>query len=338
MGNKRVMVSEYGGPEKLQIHEEPLRPSQPHEVRIRVHSAGVALGDVMRREGKFLGGPATPFTPGYEAVGFVDEVGERIKGIPKGSRGAVFYNGAGGYAQYVYATADEFYPVPEGVDMGKAVAVILNYVTAYQMLHRVAKVVSGDQILIHGASGGTGTALLELGRLAGLRMYGTASAPKHDIVAGYGAVPIDYRSEDFVQLMRSRVPDGVDAVFDPIGGSHWVRSFQTLNKKGHFVGYGYTSVLEEEDSSEWAKNWTYLMTNQTTPQGNPACLYSITTLRKERPDWFREDLAHLFHLLVEARIDPVIAERIPLTEAVRAHQLLETSQTAGKIVLTNPCL
>lgn len=335
MMNTRVIVTEYGGPEKLAITEEPLRPLRRGEVRVRVRSAGVALADVMRREGKYPGTPQAPFTPGYDAVGIVDELGEDVRDVRRGEKVAVFYNGTGGYASYAYATPEELYPVPDGVDSAQAVAVILNYVTAYQMLHRFAKVSEGDRILIHGASGGTGTALLDLGRVAGVRMYGTASAAKHDVVAGYGAIPIDYRAEDFVQALRDKAPEGMDAVFDPIGGSNWERSFETLNARGRFIGYGYTSVLGQDDSSGWLNDWGRMSANPATPQGNPAFLYSATTLRGEHPEWFREDLASVFGLLAEGKIRPTIAARIPLREADRAHRMLESSQSAGKIVLIN---
>ncbi|OPA79364.1 alcohol dehydrogenase [Paenibacillus selenitireducens] len=333
MMNVRVIVTEYGGPETLKIVEEPLRQPLRDEVRVRVQSAGVALADIMRREGKYPGSPPTPFTPGYDAVGIVDDLGEDVLHVQKGDRVAVFYNGTGGYAAYVYAKFDELYPVPAQIDAAAATAIILNYVTAYQMLHRLAGVSAGDRILIHGASGGTGTALLELGRLAGVEMFGTASAAKHDVVTRYGAVPIDYRTEDFVEIVRGMAPEGMDAVFDPIGGNNWERSFRTLGTGGRFVGYGYTSVLGQTDSGGWVNDWTNLATKKMTPEGNPAYLYSSTMLRKERPEWFREDLARVFDLLAEGQINPIIAARIPLREAARAHKLLETSQIAGKIVL-----
>ncbi|MDR0267726.1 medium chain dehydrogenase/reductase family protein [Paenibacillus sp.] len=333
MMNVRVVVTKYGGPEALEIVDEPLRRPQRDEVRVRVQSAGVALADIMRREGKYPNSPATPFTPGYDAVGIVDDLGEDVLHVQKGDRVAVFYNGTGGYAAYVYAKADELYPVPAQIDSSAASAVILNYVTAYQMLHRLASVSVGDRILIHGASGGTGTALLELGRLAGAQMIGTASAAKHDIVTRYGAIPIDYRTEDFVKIVREKTPEGVDAVFDPIGGNNWERSFQTLSTDGRFVGYGYTSVLGQSYSGGWANDWANIQDKKMTPEGNPAYMYSSTMLRKEQPNWFREDLAHVFDLLAKGHINPVIAARIPLREAVQAHKLLETSLLAGKIVL-----
>ena len=335
MLNTRLLVTRYGGPEVLEVVQEPLHAPQTGEIRVRVQSAGVALADIMRREGKYPLSPTPPFTPGYDAVGVVDELGEGVNQYSKGEKVAVFFNGTGGYAAYVYAKVEEVVPVPMSVDAGLVAAVILNYVTAHQMLHRIAKVSEGERVLFHGASGGVGTALLELGKLAKLEMYGTASLAKHPIVSQFGAVPIDYRNEDFVDVLRRRAPGGMDAVFDPIGGQNYERSFQILSKDGRFVGYGYTSILEQGDPNDWTRDWKSLAERQTTESGNPVYLYSITSLKKERLDWFREDVQFLLSLLEEGKINPLISHRIPLREAAQAHELLGKSLAVGKVVLVN---
>ncbi|WP_374989315.1 medium chain dehydrogenase/reductase family protein (plasmid) [Priestia megaterium] len=333
MLNTRVIVTRYGGSQVIDVIEEPLRKPERGEIRVKVQAAGVALADIMRREGKVPLSPTPPFTPGYDAIGIVDELGEDVQKYSVGDKVAVFFNGTGGYAAYVYAKDDEIVAAPAHIDAGKAVAVILNYVTAYQMLHRIAKVSEGERILVHGASGGVGTALLELGKLAKLDMYGTASLAKHPIVSQFGAMPIDYRNEDFVDVLRLQAPEGMDAVFDPIGGRNYERSMQTLSKNGRFIGYGYTSILKQGDSEDWAKDWESLEQRQTTGKGNPVHLYAISSLKKERLDWFQEDLRFLFSLLEEGKINPLISHRIPLQEAAQAQDLLEKSLSAGKVVL-----
>lgn len=334
--NQRIIVTRYGGPEVLKLVEEPLRSPQKGEVRIKVQGAGVALADVMRRQGVYPMPPVPPFTPGYDAVGIVDAVGEDARQVRLGDRVGVFFSGIGGYSAYQYAPAEEVFKVPETLDVAQAVAVILNYVTAYQMLHRLARVAEGDSILIHGASGGVGTALLDLGRLAKLNMYGTASSPKHSVVYDFGGTPIDYRNEDFVEAVRRLAPQGIDAAFDPVGGSNWQRTFRTLNRKGRFVGFGYTSVLGGGEPDRWMKDWNGLAATNQTEQGNPAYLYSITSLRKEKPGWFMEDIAHLFSLMEKRLIHPLVSRRIPLADAAHAQQLLENSLSVGKIVLIVP--
>ncbi|MCP1354709.1 medium chain dehydrogenase/reductase family protein [Aneurinibacillus migulanus] len=333
MLNTRVIVNKYGGSEVIDVIKEPLRAPRKGEIRVKVESAGVALADIMRREGVYPLSPTPPFTPGYDIVGIVDQLGEDVQQFSTGERVAVFFNGTGGYAAYVYAKIDELVTVPAHIDAALSVAIILNYVTAYQMLHRIARVSEGESILIHGASGGVGTALLELGRLAKLKMFGTASSTKHQIVSQHGATPIDYRNEDFVHVLHQQAPEGMDAVFDPIGGQNWERSFQTLSKNGRFIGYGYTSILEKGQPDDWLNVWKSLERKNTTERGNPIHLYSITALKKEKLDWFREDVRHLFSLLEEGKINPLISHRIPLQEAAYAQELLEKSLAVGKIVL-----
>lgn len=150
----------------------------------------------------------------------------------------------GTHTQCVVVPAGELVLVPHGLDVAEAASVTVNYVTAYQMLYRVAKARPGERILVHGAAGGVGTAMLQLGRLQGLDMYGTASAGKHDLVRELGATPIDYKSEDFVERIRSLTGNGVDAVFDAVGGENAVRSWKTLRRGGRLVVYGLSSGLD----------------------------------------------------------------------------------------------
>ncbi|MCZ8513259.1 zinc-binding dehydrogenase [Paenibacillus filicis] len=177
--------------------------------------------------------------------------------------------------------------------------------------------------------------LLELGRLAGLVMFGTVSPAKHSVVSAYGAVPIDYRTEDFVRVLEDQAPGGIDAVFDPIGGPNWERSIRTLGAGGRFIGYGYTSALGQGNSEEWVKEWSSPAAKRVTENGQSIQLYSITSWKKERPDWFMEDAGQVLDLLREGRIRPLIYRRIPLREAAEAHRLLEGSQAAGKVVLVH---
>src|SRR5262249_50690053 len=139
---------------------------------------------------------------------------------------------SGCYAQYVCLPQRKFIALPAGLDPAEAVSMVLNYITAYQMLHRSAKVTPGQRVLIHGATGGVGTALLQLGRRAGVRMYGTCSAKAANVVKKLGATPIDYRNSDFVQEIDRLTGDGVDAVFDGIGGDNLWRSRDALRERG----------------------------------------------------------------------------------------------------------
>ena len=142
------------------------------EVRVKVRVAGVSLPDIMAREGVHPETPLVPFTPGWDLVGVVDRLGDGVSGIEPGQIVAAMPI-SGAYAEFVCLPQHELVPVPSGLDAAEAVSLVLSYITAYQMLHRSAKVRPGQRVLIHGAAGGVGSALLQLGRLAGLEMYGT---------------------------------------------------------------------------------------------------------------------------------------------------------------------
>jgi NADPH:quinone reductase-like Zn-dependent oxidoreductase len=331
---KKVIISEFGGPEVLKVIEEPTLPEPgPGEVRVKVLTASAAFTDVMIRKGMYPDvKEKPPFSPGYDMVGIVDSLGEGVTGLEAGERVADL-TVIGAYSEYMCLPASRLTPVPDGLDPAEVVSLILSYVTAYQMLHRISKIKEGQSILLHGAGGAVGTAMLQLGKALGLEMFGTASASKHDLISELGATPIDYKTEDFVERIRSDKSDGVDAVFDPIGGENYRRSFSVLGSGGMLVAYGFYNAVTGKGGSIVVdfmrlKLWNLL------PNGRSTTFYSIGALRKKHPDWFKDDLMTLFDLLSEGTIKPVIANRMALTEAKHAHQLIEKAEVKGKIVLT----
>src|SRR5512142_2314325 len=242
MRHTRVIVTHYGGPDALQLVEEECPEPGHGEVRVRVLAAGVSLPDTMAREGIHPETPPVPYTPGWDLVGDVDRPGDGASGIEPGQRVAAMpIHGA--YAEYVCLPQRELVPVPPGLDAAEAVSLILNYVTAYQMLHRSAKVRTDQRVLIHGASGGVGTALLQLGRLVGLEMYGTCSSRGAAAVSELGGIPIDYQQQDFVKEIQGLTNPGADVVFDSMGGAHIWRSRKALRRGGKVVAYGLTGSL-----------------------------------------------------------------------------------------------
>jgi NADPH2:quinone reductase len=221
---------------------------------------------------------------------------------------------------------------------------VLNYITAYQMLHRSAKVKPGQRVLIHGAAGGVGSALLQLGRLAGLQMYGTCSSAKAAAVSDLGGIPIDYRQLDFVQEIYRLTGEGVDVVFDGIGGNHIWRSRKALRRGGTVVAYGLTAMLRGGRLASGRPGrrrrfrgiaifGLYIAGGWLLPGRKRVVPYSIQWLKRLKPAWFRQDLIALFDLLRQQRIKPLIAQRFPLAEAKRAHELLGSGDVTGKIVL-----
>src|SRR6476646_5502209 len=212
MHHKRVVVTRYGGPEVIAVIEEDIPTPKAGEVRVKVLAAGVGLPDILAREGVHPETPRVPYTPGWDLVGILDELGEKVSGFELGQTvTAMPIHGC--YAQYVCVPKSALVPVPDGLDPAEAVAVVLNYITAYQMLHRSAKAQPGQRMLIHGASGGVGTAMLQLAKLVGVQMYGTCSAEGAAVVLELAGIPIDYKTADFVKEIHRLTGDGVDAVF-----------------------------------------------------------------------------------------------------------------------------
>jgi NADPH2:quinone reductase len=245
MRHTRIIVTHYGGPDALRVVEDECPEPKDGEVRVRVLAAGVSLPDIMAREGVHPETPRLPFTPGWDLVGVVDRLGAGVSGIEPGQIVAALPI-SGAYAEFVCLPHRELVPVPSGLDAAEAVSLVLNYVTAYQMLHRSAQVRPGQRVLMHGAAGGVGSALLQLGHLAGLEMYGTCSLRGAPAVADLGAIPIDYQHQDFVKEVHRLTSEGVDVVFDPIGGPHIWHSRKALHPGGRVVVYGHTPSLRGE--------------------------------------------------------------------------------------------
>jgi len=334
---KHIVISKFGGPENLLLAEDELPEPRANEVRVKVFAAGVSFADVLMREGvhpESMNHGRPPFTPGWDLVGVIDKLGEKVSTWQTGQVVAALPI-VGGYAEHISLSSDEMVPVPPGLDPGEAVSLVLNYTTAYQMLHRCAHIKPGEIILIHGAAGGVGTALLQLGKLANLKMYGTASSNKQDIVSSLGGIPIDYKSVDLVQEITKLTGQdgegerGVDAVFDAIGGKSFKSSYEVLRSGGRLVAYGAFSPMDIE-------YWLMMFTLNLVPDTREFMLYSIQTLKRLRPDWFHADLTLLLNLLKQGKIKPIVEARMPLNQAAQAHELLGSgSVKAGKIVLIN---
>jgi NADPH:quinone reductase-like Zn-dependent oxidoreductase len=343
MRHTRIIVTHYGGPDELRVVEEECPEPKAGEVRVRVVAAGVCLPDLLMREGVHPETPRLPFTPGWDLVGVAERLGDGVSGIEAGQTFAALPI-SGAYAEFVCLPQRELVPVPSGLDAAEAVSLVLNYITAYQMLHRSARVRPGQRVLIHGAAGGVGSALLQLGRLAGLEMYGTCSSRGASAVSDLGGIPIDYQHQDFVKEIHRLTVDGVDVVFDSIGGTHIWRSRKALRSGGRVVAYGLTSSLRGGRLASGSSGrrqrshgipifGLYIAGSWLLPGRKRVVPYSIQWLKRLRPKLFRRDLIALFDLLRHKRIKPLIAERIPLAEARRAHELLGKGGVTGKIVL-----
>lgn len=334
---KRVVIDRFGGPEVLQVVEvDDPRPG-PGEVRVRVLASGVSFTDAQLRAGTYLGGPKPPFTPGYELVGIVDELGPGCSRVRVGDRiGALTVWGAN--AERVCVPEAYAVDVPEALDPAEVVSLVFPYMTAYQLLHRTAQAKPGESVLVHGAAGRVGAAILELGALARLRLYGTAAGRDRAAVERLGAVAIDYQNEDFLARVRGLTGDGVDIALDGIGGPLTLRSFRALRPGGRLVVFGRYATI-----ARGRKNWPgviawYAATGSVALWGwlsprRKVLSYRIQKLRIHHQDWFRADFFALLELLRRGEIHPVVAERLPLSDVRRAHELLGSTAAKGKIVL-----
>lgn len=327
---RAVMVTRKGGPEALRIVELPVEPPGPGQLRVRVRAAGVGSTDLILLAGKYRFAPKIPLVPGYEIAGVVDAIGPGVTGFELGRRVAAL-TVYGGFAELLTREAEHFLSIPDAVSDRDAAAVILNYITAWQMIHRVAKVNSGQTALVTGAAGGVGTAALQLLRLAGVTTYGAASAPKHHTLRSLGATPIDYRAGSLDRLTRALEPQGVDYVFDAVGGANIGPCIGALRRGGTLVGFGFmgaTSLL-----SQLAMFANIFIGSRL--RGRRGKFYGITMLYRKDPKPLREDLPKIFSLLAEKKIDPLVNRTFPLLEARKALELLVAGSVEGKIVLIN---
>ena len=331
----RIVVAKRGGPEVLEFVEQPVPLPQPGEARVRVEAAGVSAYDVMLRGHRFPGFTKVPYTPGCDFVGVVDQLGDGVERLEMGQRVAASTGlGDGGYAELICLSADSLVSVPDGVDPAEAVCLPANYLTAYLAMHGTAEVQSGEQILVHGAAGGVGSALLELGSLAGLEMYGTASARNHELVEKLGAKPIDYRTEDFVERIRAYLGDGVDVVFDPIGGWRQLwRSSRALRRGGRLVWFGVAATKRSGIGVIPASLAMQALLTMIPDGRHAPMMANAGTMAGGENAWYRRTLEELLDHLAAGKIHPIVAARIPLAEASKAHELIERGGYAGKVVL-----
>ncbi|SFW83770.1 medium chain dehydrogenase/reductase family protein [Amycolatopsis australiensis] len=320
-------------PDGLRVeHRELPRPGDG-EALVRVEASGVSFAEQQMRRGKYYDQPPFPFVPGYDVVGTVVEAadpalaGRRVSALTK----------TGGWRSHVVLPVADLVPVPDGLDPAEAETFVVNGITAWQMLHRIARVRPGATILVHGASGGVGSTLVQLARAAGIEVIGTASARNAEVVTSLGATHVDYRG-DVPSRVRALAPGGVDAVFDHVGGPGIVESFRLLAPGGTLVAYGSASTKDEPGNSRLPvlKLFARLLWWNALPNRRRAHFYNVWGGKRNLPRFrarLAEDLGAVFDLAVTGTVKAQVAARIPLTEAARALALAESGTVAGKVVL-----
>ncbi|HTQ48782.1 MAG TPA: zinc-binding dehydrogenase [Polyangiaceae bacterium] len=330
---RAIMLQGKGGLDRLEDVSLPLTEPGPGELRVKVVATGAGSTDIMMRTSKYLFAPPFPFVPGYELVGTVDAIGAGVTGFTVGQRvAALTVHGA--FAEYLVRSADDFVPVPEGVDDAAALSVILNYVTAYQMIHRSAKMAPGQTALVTGANGGVGTALCELLRLHGVHAI-AACAPRHfDAVRALGAEPIPSREGPVDAAVHLVVPQGVDAAFDIVGGAGTRECIRATKRGGIVVGYGFMGATRKGKPSTLLTIRSFVaLYVGTRLVGRRGTFYGITALYRKDKQPLKEDLPRLLELLRAGKIRPIVAHRLPLLAARRSQELLMAGGVVGKIVM-----
>lgn len=329
---RAVRLQGKGGLEQLTVEDLPLEEPKAGELRIKVSATGAGSTDITMRTGYYPYRPDFPFTPGYEVVGTVDAIGEGVTGFRKGERVCAL-TVHGGYADYLTRSAEDFVKVPAGLDDAEVVSLILNYVTAYQMIHREAKLSPGQTALVTGANGGVGTALLELLRAHGVKAIGAVGKKHEGLVKSLGATPVPSRGAPLDESVRAILPEGVDAAFDVLGGKGTGECARATKKGGIVVGYGFMGATSDGKPSNLLVLRGYLaLYLGTRLSGKRGTFYGITMIYRKDKAPFREDLPKLFELLAQKKIAPRIAKKLPLHAAKEAQELLMKGGVEGKIV------
>ncbi|ULH17789.1 medium chain dehydrogenase/reductase family protein (plasmid) [Deinococcus sp. KNUC1210] len=325
-------------PSGLQLQQRPIPAPGPGQALVRVEATGVSFAEQGMRRGRYPGQPKFPFVPGYDLVGTVLQVGPGTDQTLLGLRVAAATK-TGGWATHALVPATDLVPVPASLDPAEAETVIVNGITAWQMLHRHARVQAGQTILVHGANGGVGSLLVQLARHAGLRVIGTAAPRHHAALRALGAEPLDYAAPDLDAQIRALAPEGMQAVFDHLGLDSARRSFRLLNRGGTLVVYGTAANLKASGSvlGLFARMIGQLLAWNVLPNGRRATFYDFWGGKTFTPATFRRhqhhDLGHVLDLLAQGTIRPQIAARFPLQEVSRAMELAESRTVLGKVIL-----
>ncbi|MFC5289640.1 medium chain dehydrogenase/reductase family protein [Actinokineospora guangxiensis] len=339
MNTTEIVLPGVVAPDGLQVRVRDLPEPAERQVLLRMEATGVSFAEQQMRLGKYYDQPPFPFVPGYDVVGEVVATGPGVATALTGRRFAAVTK-TGGWASHLVVDAGDLVPVPDGVDPAAAETVLVNGVTAWQMLHRIAAVRRGGVVVVLGANGGVGSVLVQLARHAGITVIGTAAERHHDAVRALGAIPVDYRDPDMHAQIRAHAPAGVDAVFDHVGGPGLRESWRLLRRGGTLVNYGSAATKDEPGNAMLPvlKLFARLLAWNHLPNGKSARFYNFWA-GKRRIAAFRarlaEDLSQVLALVADGVLTPQIAARVPLADAGKALALAESRTVMGKVVIVS---
>lgn len=323
-----------GGPSVLKVVETEIPAPKPHCVRVKLEVTGVSLLDTIVRKQGLPPGYRFPFIPGSTVIGHIDELGEFVSNVKKGQRIAALVDG-GSYSQYVCLPAKDLVPLPDSLDAREAEAVIFDYLAAYQMLHRYASVTKAQHVLVHAAGSTIGRALLELAKPLGATLYAADSARQLRHIKNFDAQLIDTSKQQLIPRVAELTNNkGMDVIFDPYDNWHVLKSYRCLASCGRLLMYRLSHCRLNRFkrfcqlmNSPWISMLSLLHRNRLLAG------YQVLAVKHQHPDWYHEDLTAVIKLLAEQKIHPLLGEALPLTEAAKAHQLVEDPATVGRIIL-----
>ncbi|MBK5922382.1 NAD(P)H-quinone oxidoreductase [Rhodovulum sulfidophilum] len=319
---RAIEIAEPGGPEMLRPTERPVPVPQPGEVLIRLAYAGVNRPDALQRAGSYAPPPQASDLPGLEGAGEVVALGEGVTGLKPGDPVCALLPG-GGYADYVTAPAAHALPVPEGMGLKQAACLPETFFTVWSNVFMRGGLTAGERFLVHGGSSGIGTTAIQLASAFGARVFATAGTPaKCAACRALGADrAIDYRSEDFVDVLKAE--GGADLILDMVGGDYLPRNVRALADEGRLVQIAFLQ------GPKVTLNFAHVMMRRLTITGST--LRPQSDLAKARIA--AELREKVWPLLASGRVAPVMDSEFDLTEAARAHARMEQGAHIGKIVL-----
>ncbi len=337
---RQVVITKAGSPDVLRVVDVPLPEPDPGSVRIRSEAIGVNFADLVGRLGLYPDSPKIPYVPGYEVAGTIDAVGSGVDAARVGEP-VITLTRFNGYSEALCVPEAQAIPRPAKMPVEQAGGFLVSYLTAYASLVVMAGIKPHDHVLIHAAAGGVGLAAIDLCKVYGATIYGTASPAKHDFLRERGVhFPIDYRHQDFEkEVKRLTNGRGVQIALDAIGGKSWTKSYRALSPTGRLVVNGVTSMTPRARRSIWALLRMALTTpwlrfnpvalandNKGVAGVNLGHLWDDTALLRE---WVTQLLAWYD----TGRIDIHIDRTFPLSDAASAHRYLHERRNTGKVVL-----
>lgn len=323
---KKIILTKLGGPESLEIQDAEIPEPGDNEIQVKVSKAGVAFAEVEMRHGRYPKAPKLPYTPGYDICGIVTKTGKSVEGFNVGDKVVALIQ-FGGYAEYAIADANLAVTIPQSADSTEAAALGLNYISAYQMLTKFRGNEKGGSIVVHSAAGGTGTALIQIAKNMGLKIYGTASATKLALLTKLGAIPIDRNKEETIKDLE---PEGVDMVLDPIGGEHWHKALKLIKKGGSLVAYGLLSMFDHDKPVGGLYDLgRQILSLKVFNYGRKFHMYNLPWNDKAVHD----ALQTVVQMYQDGKIKPVIGKVYSLLDAKKAHEDLASGKAQGKLIL-----